>query len=88
MRALESSNGFVVRFQPDYDLNKALGGTLLGRVKWLNADGSLRQTLALPKLPEPRQEGWRERLLIPLVPPAVPIYTWDEPGPIWHWLRL
>ena len=82
------TNGYAVRWEPDYLLNKAAGGKFPSQVKWLQADGTVRQSMTLPKLPPPQQEGWAERLLVPLVPPAVPFYAWDEPGPIWHWLRL
>ena len=85
---LDPTNTFAIRFQPDYILNKKSGAKLLTRVEWLNADGTIRNAMALPKLPDPERIGLKEQILIPLLPPGVPVYFGDEPDRIWHLLRL
>ncbi len=85
---LVPTNTFAVRFDPDYLLNKESGGKLLSRVEWVNADESIRNTMDLPKLSEPAQLRLAERFVIPLMPPAFPLWSWDEPYRTWNLLRI
>jgi hypothetical protein len=55
---LEPTNTFAVRFDPDYLLDRKSGGKLLTHIAWVNADGSTRNTLDLPKLPAPDRKAF------------------------------
>jgi hypothetical protein len=85
---LRSSNTFAVRFEPDYFLNEKSGGRLLTHVKWTNPDGSIRNEIDLPKLPDRQQNNLSEILTIPLIPPGVPFYSWEQKYRISQLLRL
>ncbi len=85
---LDPTNTFAVRFDPDYLLNQESGGKLLSRVKWVNADGSIRNTIDLPKLSEPTQLSLAERFVIPLMLPAFPLLSRGEPYWTWNLPRI
>lgn len=85
----EATNTYVVKFDPSHLLNKVAGGKLLTHVKWVDADGSTRNAMDLPELSGvARQVGTGEWLLIPLTPPGVPFWTWDEPYRVLMVLRI
>lgn len=86
---LEATNTFAVRFDPDGELNKLSGGRLLTHVAWVNAEGHIRNAMDLPNLPGPaRQNQLADTLFIPLIPPGVLVWTWEEPYRIWNLLRI
>jgi ABC-type transport system involved in multi-copper enzyme maturation permease subunit len=85
---LTNSAGFVVRFDPDYWANHNSGGKLLTHVDFVNSRGEVREALDLPKLPAPQSMVRSERLILPLLPLAFPIYSFDEPFRVWSFLRI
>lgn len=86
---LEPTNTFAVKFDPDYLLNQASGGKLRSHIKWVNADGSVHNTVELPNLPELRRPpNLAEQLAVVLAPLAMPFWSWDEPLRIWNQLRI
>jgi ABC-type transport system involved in multi-copper enzyme maturation permease subunit len=84
---LEPANTFAVRLEPDYFVNRKAGGKLLGQCKFIGADGMVRTSIELPKLPEPSRELWAEKSALVLAPPAFPFYSWEEPYRVPNILR-
>lgn len=85
---LTNSAGFAVRFDPDYWANQKSGGKLLTHVDFVNPGGEVREALDLPKLPAPQSMSRSERLILPLLPPAFPFYSFEEPFRVWSYLRV
>jgi ABC-type transport system involved in multi-copper enzyme maturation permease subunit len=80
--------GFAVRFDPDYWANQKSGGKLLTHVDFVNPGGDVREALDLPRLPAPQSMARSERLILPLLPLAFPIYSFEEPFRVWSFLRI
>ena len=85
---LEATNTFAVRFDPPNFPEPPAGAKLPTHVKWVNGDGSVRKQMDLPMLPPVSwQHNSPDRFFFPLLPPAFPFWTWDEPARHWHLLR-
>ncbi len=67
---LTSSVPYAVRLDPNYRLNQESGGKLPIKVKWINADGTLRETVDLPKLPAPETFRTGDQFLLASLPPV------------------
>jgi ABC-type transport system involved in multi-copper enzyme maturation permease subunit len=76
---LQPSNSFVVRFEPDAEVNQQLGGKLRTHLKWVEDGGTVTKSLDLPELPQPGQDSLVERCLLTLAPPTLPPYSWLKP---------
>ena len=85
---LESTNRYAVRFDPDYLANQKLGGKLLAQYKFIDTAGTVRETMVLPKLPDPQRNDLPERFMLALTPPAFPIYPMEEPYRVPNILRI
>ncbi len=67
---LTSSVPYAVRLDPGYRLNQESGGGLPIKVKRINADGTLRETVELPNLPAPEAVRTGEQFLLAALPPV------------------
>jgi len=68
---LPHTNGFVVQFIPNHEINQKLGGKLANQMVWFNAAGQKTRTLALPKLPEYEEDDIVGNACSLLFPPAL-----------------
>jgi hypothetical protein len=85
---LAPPNAFAVRFEPDYFLNQERSGQLPSHVKWVNPDGTVRNEMDLPKLPETQREMAAQQYFIGLLPPSIPIYPKEPSLRVANRLRL
>ena len=85
---LEVTNTFAVRFDPPNFPVQPVAAKPPTHVKWVNADGSIREQMDLPALPSASWESSPDRFFFPLLPPAFPFWTWDKPVRLWHLLRF
>ena len=85
---LTNSTGFAVRFDPDYWANQKSGGKLLTHVDIVNPNGEVREALDLPELPAPQSMSQSERLILPFLPLAFPIYSFEERFRVSNFLRI
>jgi hypothetical protein len=68
---LPDTNGFVVQFIPNHDINQKLGVKLSNRMVWFNAAGKATRTLVLPKLPEYEDADIVGNACSLVIPPAL-----------------
>ena len=85
---LDLTNSYAVRLDPDYFANKEAGGKLRSQVKWIESNGSVRNEMDLPKLPEIQRNNLSEKLMLPILPLAFPFYTWEDQYRVWQVLRI
>ncbi|NBV23620.1 MAG: hypothetical protein EBS05_17085 [Proteobacteria bacterium] len=86
---LDQPDVFAVMFESMGPRKDETGGYPLPHVKWVNADGSIREARDLPKLPDRNyQPNIVERIAIAFIPPSIPIWSWKELYRIWNLLRI
>jgi hypothetical protein len=76
------TGGYGVRFDPDHQVNRKLGGVLRSHIKWVDANGAVSRTMELPNAPEVNRDNLWEQLTVVLVPPVIPVY------PVWTDYRV
>ena len=74
---LEATNQYVVRLQPDYERNQKSEAKFLALVQWINPDGSTREKMTLPDLPQVHRSSMVEDCVLVLMPIVLPIEAWD-----------
>ena len=83
---LEPTNRFAIQFQPDYEANKKSGWTLPTHVEWFTAGEGISKSVDLPKPPNPGFSLHWNKLLLLLLPPAIPttVNFWFDADQIWN----
>jgi hypothetical protein len=80
---LTVTNTYAVQFNTDDVLNKKSGGKLLTHVEWVDPDGKISKSMDLPKLPEPQNDNFSEKLLSVVIPPPFVGSLGDSMPRIW-----
>jgi hypothetical protein len=71
MYFLQHTNGYVLEFSPDYELNSKSGWKMPQHFAWIARNGVITRDVDIPPTRMDREESWVDKLSSSFAPPAL-----------------